>query len=90
MRDPQTLQRGGDSGANALARPAQVFRPERDLPLDITRDDLAIWILQDCADQLRQLRQAQAGWCLPIDRDLVAEIAAIAAWDQAVQAAQQC
>src|SRR5947207_294229 len=89
MRDPQTLQRGSDSSANALARPAQVLRPESDLTLDIAGDDLAIWILQDRADQLGQLCQAHAGRRLSIDRDPAAEIAAVAARDQAVQAAQQ-
>ena len=67
----------------------QVLRPEGQLRLDGRADDLAGRILQDGADDLRQVAQAELGDRPALDAHLAAERAAVGVRDEAVDAADE-
>ena len=78
-----------DTVADGLPGHGQVLRPEGELRLDRRADDLSRRVLQDGADDLRQVAQAELGHGVTFDADLASRCAVVGMRDEAVDTADE-
>ncbi len=89
VTDAGPLEDLADPVADGLPGHRQVLGPEGQLRLDRRTDDLSRRILQDGADDLRQVAQAELGHGTTFDADLAVDCAVVGVRDEAVDAADE-
>ena len=89
VSDAGPLEDLADPVADGLAGHGHVLGPEGQLRLDRRADDLSCRVLQDGADDLRQLPQAELGHGTTFDAHLASRCAVVGVRDEAVDAADE-
>ena len=76
-RDPHRVERPRDAVLDLVVRDAEVLEPEEQLVLDHGRDHLRVDVLQDAADDLRDVRQRDVAGVAPVHQRGAKQLATV-------------